>query len=95
MKDNKVVDKLIKLICQYHDLNFEDIHNFKYFEDHRVPGQYAIKAFIRSDYLEFACRHAVPGKKFNADKDIVETNFSAWPPASIEFNEIFTYSDEK
>lgn len=95
MSDNKVVDKLINLICQIHDISFEEIRDHKHFEDKRVPGQYAIRLFIGKDYLEYACRHAVLGKPFKPKLDIVETNFTMWPPPSIEFNEIFYYSDDK
>ena len=95
MKDNKIIDKLINLIIQYHDIDLKDIRDHHYFEDRRVPGQYAIRLFIGNDYLDFACRHAIPNKPFKVTKDITETNFISWPPASIEFNEIFAYSDEK
>jgi hypothetical protein len=94
-KDNKVVEKLIDIIVENHDINFEDIDQHDYFEDKRVPGQYAIRLFIAKDSIDFAVRHAQIGKPFNIKKDVVEANFISWPPQSIEFNEIFEFCDHK
>ena len=94
-KDNSIVDKLVDMISKQFDVSFEDIRKINHFEDKRVPGQYAIRLFIRSDYLDYAVRHAVVGQPFKASKDIIETSFLNWPPPSMEFNEMFRYADEK
>ena len=94
MKDNKVVDKLVSIITKQFDIDFDEVRSHSYFEDGRVPGQYGIRIYIGEGYLEYACRHAVPGRKFKAVDDIIEINFSMWPPESMEFNELFSYFDE-
>lgn len=85
---SKIKDRLVEVICDSFEVNFEDIKRNNIKED-KVPGRYAIRLFIGRDWLDFAVRNAIVGKPFNVKKDVIETNFDIWPPSIMELNDIF------